>query len=68
MLQATPPGEYGLKAGNDAFDDEERAPQVIPDHDPIYNAPADSWKRAATVRVEADYAASNCDLEEPRGS
>jgi hypothetical protein len=48
------PGEYGLKAGHDAYEDPEVYPgRLAMEHPEAYKETADPWKRAKVVKVEA---------------
>ena len=60
-----PPGEYGLKAGHDAFLDAERPAPMLADDDPAYGSPGEPWKRAKIVIVEPDRTTRNVRLELP---
>jgi hypothetical protein len=71
-LRDLPPGEYGLKVGHDAYRDTDtdvpfpKKPGTwSPEEAEAYNkaeaAPADPWKRAKVVQVEAG---KECDGEE----
>ena len=53
-LPPLPPGEYGLKAGHDAYDDPEVYPgRLMREHPEAFKETADPWKRAKVVKVEA---------------
>lgn len=53
---ALPPGEYGLKAGHDAYNDSDRPARAL--------GPAgDPWARAVRVRVKPGEAAGRIELE-----
>ena len=60
-----PPGEYGLKAGNDAFMDSERPPSILADDSPVYGSPAQPWNRARIVRVGSGEVIENVRLQLP---
>jgi len=59
-----PPGEYGLKVGHDAYHDLE-VPRGIDIPRELWNAPAEPWKRAIVVKVEADKDCSGVKLDLP---
>ena len=53
-LPPLPPGEYGLKAGHDAYQDAEVYPGFLAqEHPESYQIIADPWKRAVRVTVAA---------------
>jgi hypothetical protein len=52
-LPPLPAGEYGLKAGHDAYDDPEVYPGPLMKHPEAFKETADPWKRAKVVKVEA---------------
>ena len=53
-LPLLPPGEYGLKAGHDAYQDAETYPGLLArNHPESYQILADPWKRAKRVTVAA---------------
>ena len=53
-LPPLPPGEYGLKAGHDAYQDAETYPGFLArNHPESYQIIADPWKRAVRVTVVA---------------
>jgi hypothetical protein len=53
-LPPLPPGEYGLKAGHDAYEDPEVYPgRLMREHPEAFKETADPWKRAKVVKVEA---------------
>jgi hypothetical protein len=72
-----PPGEYGLKVGHDAYDDSETQVHLplYPNREltkeeneafnKAWNAPADPWKRATVVRVDARREKRGVELELP---
>ncbi len=62
-LERLPPGEYGVKVGHDAFDDEEVPKRPVPPED--WEKPADPWKRAAVVEVRAGEESAEIGLELP---
>jgi RNA polymerase sigma factor (sigma-70 family) len=75
-LPALPPGEYGLKVGHDAFvDAETQVPladvrRELTEAEKValikaWNAPAEPWKRAKVVRVEAGKETAGIELELP---
>ena len=53
-LPPLPPGEYGLKVGHDAYEDAETYPgPLMRLHPESFSMPADPWRRAVRVTVEA---------------
>jgi hypothetical protein len=51
-LPSLPPGDYGLKAGHDAYDDAEVYPgALMREHPESFNETPDPWKRARVVTV-----------------
>ena len=48
-----PPGQYGLKAGHDAYEDSD-VPRSLDISEEDWVRPADPWKRARIVEVESD--------------
>jgi RNA polymerase sigma factor (sigma-70 family) len=68
-MQALPPGEYGLKAGHDAYDDAEVYPGdvrlVARDHPEVFKEAADPWKRAKVVTVRSGEETSGVEVEFP---
>ena len=53
-LPPLPPGEYGLKAGHDAYDDPEVYPGALRrEHPEVFKEKADPWRRAKVLTVEA---------------
>jgi hypothetical protein len=67
-LDKLPPGEYGVKAGHDAYLDAEvpRRGQKIPQE--AREKRADPWKNARVVRVEIGRLTADVVLELPPGS
>jgi hypothetical protein len=61
-----PPGEYGLKVGHDAYEDNE-VPQGTFEQIPkeAWETRADPWKRAKVVTVEAGRDSAGVELELP---
>jgi RNA polymerase sigma factor (sigma-70 family) len=65
-LPPLPPGEYGLKAGHDAYEDAEVYPGLlVRDHPEAAKEPADPWKRAKVVTVKAGQETSGVEVEFP---
>jgi hypothetical protein len=68
-LPPLPPGEYGLKAGHDAYDDAEVYPGdarlVMRDHPEVSKETADPWKRAKVVTVKAGQETAGVEVEFP---
>ena len=53
-LPPLPPGEYGLKAGHDAYEDAEVYPgKLATEHPESFQEIADPWRRARIVTVRA---------------
>jgi hypothetical protein len=53
-LPPLPPGEYGLKAGHNAYEDPEVYPgRLMRERPESFKEMADPWKRAKVVKVEA---------------
>jgi hypothetical protein len=70
VLPPLPAGEYGLKAGHDAYEDAEVYPgdltAVRRDHPEMFKEIADPWKRAKVVTVEAGRETAGVEVEFPR--
>jgi RNA polymerase sigma factor (sigma-70 family) len=65
-LPLLPPGEYGLKAGHDAYEDAEVYPgSSARDHPEAAKEPADPWKRAKVVTVKAGEETAGVEVEFP---
>jgi hypothetical protein len=65
-LPPLPPGEYGLKAGHDAYEDAEVYPGLlVRDHPEAAKEPADPWKQARVVTVKAGQETSGVEVEFP---
>jgi hypothetical protein len=65
-LPPLPPGEYGLKAGHDAYEDAEVYPGLSArDHPEAAKEPADPWKRAKVVTVKAGQETEGVEVEFP---
>jgi hypothetical protein len=66
-LPSLPPGEYGLKAGHDAYDDAEYYPgKLAREHPESFNEMADPWKRAKFVTVRPGRDSVIVEVEFPR--
>jgi hypothetical protein len=66
-LPSLPPGEYGLKAGHDAYEDAEVYPgNLAREHRESFNEIADPWKRAKLVAVEPGRDSVIVEVEFPR--
>ena len=61
------PGEYGLKAGHDAYEDPEVYPgKLAMEHPESFKETADPWKRAKVVTVESGSDSALVEVEFPR--
>ena len=66
-LPSLPPGEYGLKAGHDAYDDAEVYPgKLAIEHPESFKETADPWKRAKLVTVKPGRDSDVVEVEFPR--
>ena len=66
-LPPLPPGQYGLKAGHNAYEDAEVYPGPLMDaHPAAFSEMADPWKRAKVVTVEAGRETSGAGIELPK--
>ncbi len=66
-LPSLPPGEYGLKAGHDAYEDAEVYPgKLVMEHPESEKEIADPWKRAKLVTVEPGRDSVIVEVEFPR--
>jgi hypothetical protein len=66
-LPLLPPGEYGLKAGNDAHEDPEVYPGKLAfEHPEAFQKKPEPWKQAKVVRVEADRDSTGVEVEFPQ--
>ena len=66
-LPSLPPGEYGLKAGHDAYDDAEVYPgKLAMEHPESLKESADPWKRAKVVTIESGRDSAMVEVEFPR--
>jgi hypothetical protein len=62
-----PPGEYGLKVGHDAYEDAEvYFGSLLEVPREAFKVPADPWKRAKVVRVEAGWETEGVEVEMPQ--
>ena len=62
-----PPGEYGLKAGHDAYEDAETYPgDLMTKHPEAFQEKPDPWKRAKVVTVEAGREVGGVAVDWPR--
>jgi hypothetical protein len=66
-LPALPPGEYGLKAGHDAYEDADVYPgRLFQSHPEALREVANPWKRAKVVKVEAGRTLDDAEVELPQ--
>ena len=66
-LPSLPPGEYGLKAGHDAYDDAEVYPgKLAIEHPESFKETADPWKCAKLVTVKPGGDSDMVEVEFPR--
>jgi hypothetical protein len=66
VLPALPPGEYGLKAGHDGYDDAETYPgNLVDQHPEAFEKNADPWKRARRVTLARGHNQAIVEVEFP---
>jgi hypothetical protein len=69
VLPALPPGEYGLKAGHDGYDDAETYPGdllLLRQHPEAFKQNADPWKRAKRVTLAPGHDHAIVEIEFPK--